>query len=109
MATDHDTSVKAFAEELKALVDATQVSQGSDVVTVPGEFMCGFPFVDRARSAGGGDKSEEPHPEGISVHPIAKIKDLITNMMNKLRAITSLTVMKRQLRFHRGKRERLDC
>ena len=82
MATDHETSVKAFAEELTALVDATQASQGSNVVTVPSEFIWWFPHEDRARSAGGGDTGEEPHPEGTGGDPVAKMKDLITNMMN---------------------------
>ena len=50
VATDHETSVKAFAEELKALVDATKASQGSDVVTSSSEFIEVLEGVTRVRN-----------------------------------------------------------
>ena len=64
----------------------------------------------RSKITRGGGNCEEAHPEGTRLGSSREDKkDLTTNMVNRLRAITSLTVIKRKLRLQQGRSERLDC
>ena len=72
MALDHETSVKAFAEELKTFAEATQVIQDQTgrakkqtyLFTVPRKFICWLADEHRTQRIQSGDHGEEARQEG---------------------------------------------
>ena len=110
LASDHEASVKVFAEELKAWAEATQVlqrdwwSKGTDVLTVPSSAalqttdLKAFELVTMVRRL-----AEQEHSTalaqlgsrisaimkfgaGADDDPFVKVKDLITDLINRLQA-----------------------
>ena len=62
---------------------------------------------DRAQGVGSDDNGEEAHPggKGLDHEPDEQVAD--ENL--RQRPVSSFTEMKRQLRPHQGKSDRLDC